>query len=320
MTTSDLSHVDAFLARAERGTPRGAAEVLASAREGLPTPLPRQPRPARRAVVAAACLLVGGAVAGALAIGRDGTTTPSGADAAWCEALGAVVPAAPGNEGDVVAYLRPEASANLDALAQELTADRRVETTRRMGQAATLERFRALFADQAPLITSVSADDLPTSVAIDLVDPADAGTLIDELNERPGMFLAVPGWGDVRALDLLVWPGANAGAWASPGNFDLGISPYPPSWPERADAVGIATPPELAAPVETLLQRITHGPAEQHSPERSDDAPGPSFEAARSAAGTVRAAAKQRCGLEAADWSTRRVTSETVTTQATSGD
>ncbi|MEZ5182059.1 MAG: permease-like cell division protein FtsX [Acidimicrobiales bacterium] len=301
MTTTDLPHLAALRARAERGTPRGAAAVLAGARAELPVALAtRAPRSRRGLAIAAAALAVAGLGAGiAAAVGGHEAPRAAGGDDAWCAALAAPVAVAPGTDGDVVAYLPPGATAaDLDALEAELRSDDRVASTAAMGREATYERFRRLFADQPAMLDAVRPEDLPPSVSVELRDAGSADEVIAELDRRADLFGAVAGRPDVRALDLLVWPGTGLDVWASPGNVDLGTSPYPASWPAHAAAVVDATPPELAAPVGTLVDRIAQVPVELLPVDEQADAPGPTFEAAQAAAQTVRSAAADRCGLE----------------------
>ncbi|MEZ5140609.1 MAG: hypothetical protein R2711_18080 [Acidimicrobiales bacterium] len=63
----------------------------------------------------------------------------------------------------------------------------------------------------------------------------------------------------------------------------------------HAAAVVDATPPELAAPVGTLVDRIAQVPVELLPVDEQAGAPGPTFEAAQAAAQTVRSAAAGRC-------------------------
>ncbi|HRW38088.1 MAG TPA: permease-like cell division protein FtsX [Aquihabitans sp.] len=318
MTTTDLPHLAALRTRAERGTPRGAAAVLAGARDDLPAALPtRAPRSRRGLAIAAAALAVAGLGAG-IATTIGGRDDPRAAgDDAWCAALAAPVAVAPGTDGDVVAYLRPEATeADLAALEAELRSDDRVASTATVGRDATYARFRLLFADQSAMLDAVRPEDLPPSISIELRDPDRAEEVITELDRRSDLFGAVAGRPDVRALDLLVWPGTGSDVWASPGNVDLGTSPYPASWPAHAAAVVDATPPELAAPVGTLVDRIAQVPVELLPVDERADAPGPTFEAAQAAAQTVRDAAADRCDLEVtgqyAEAGIRRETTVTV--------
>ena len=172
MTTDDLPHLAALRARAERGTPRGAAAVLATARDDLPTPLPAPPRSSRRALAAAAAVAVLAALGAMVALGGDRDAGPAAGGDPWCAALGAAAVDGATIDGDLAVYVEPSqtVAADLAALADELAADPRVARVEVADQQAAYERFELLFAGEEPILENVRPEDLPPWVEVHL-DP-----------------------------------------------------------------------------------------------------------------------------------------------------
>jgi hypothetical protein len=301
MSTTDLS--DRLRRRAERGEPRGASQVLAAARaaqELAPEPatgLARRPR----LLAVAAVALVAAAAGAALVVSRQDDGGPAAASDPWCRALSATASDAATIEGDVAVYLEPTATvdAELDAYADRLEADPRVERIVVADQQAAFERFQQLFAGEETILENVQPDDLPPWVEIHLHDPTGADAFIDELGDDPTIFEVRAQPGGARVLDLLAWPGTNPTVWRSPDVADR-LGAYGPGWDELVAEVEATTPPEVAPAVSTLVARLAQAPAEV-LPADAEAPTGPSFEAASAAATTLRSAAASRCELEVDD-------------------
>jgi hypothetical protein len=317
--TPSPSLVDALERRAERGAPRGAAAVLAAARSApLAEVVPLDPRRRQRQLAgAAAALLVVGAGAVAIAVAPGSDAPSAGTGDPYCDAL-----AAPGTDGDpagdLVVYLVPGVSdARRAEVADALRADPRVSSAVEADQGVAYERFRELFADEPVMLESVEASELPSWVALELDDPADAPGMADELAVQDDVYEAIEGAGTIRVLDLLVWPAADERIGGMGGTVTT--RRYGPSWLERAARVEAEVPTEVADDVAVLLDRIERGP--QPSP---DDPPTPTFEATQAAGAEVRSDAAGRCGLTVPAAFTEPLSTSdeqtTDTTEARSGD
>ena len=302
MTDADHAHLPALRARAERGAPRGATAVLAAAREGLPIPLHAHSRPDRRALGAAAAVLLVAGLGAGVVIGGTRDAQPAAEGAPWCTALAAPAIDASTIGGDLAVYVEPTATvaADLAALAARLDADPRVERVEVADQQEAYERFELLFAGEEPILENVRPDDLPPWVVVHLVDPTTTDRVADELRTDDAVFEVRPQFADVRVLDLLVWPGTNPGVWRNPDTTDrLGL--YGPGWDALVAEVEQHTPDAVAPAVSTLVERLAQPPVEEVPSDDLSTARGPTFAEASAAATSLRAAAEDRCDLEVAD-------------------
>lgn len=322
--TSNDPIVDALVQRAERGVPRGAAAVLAAARTApLAEVVPMAPRRRRRQLAgAAAALLVVGAGATALVVANGSDAPFAGSGDPYCVALAAPALEPEALGGDVVAYLPIEADADdLASLAAELEARPDVGEVRTVGREETYERFRQLFADEPTLLDNVQPDDLPTSVEVDLIDPAGTAAFAAALRARADLWEVREPLDGVTVLDLLVWPGADERIWASGGNVELASRAYGTGWPGRADAVERHVPDTVGDDLAVLLARLAAPPS---ADDGTDGPAEPTFDEAAAAADALQADAAERCGLVPAPQFTEPPApgneQTTDTTEASTGD
>lgn len=283
---------DAFRARAERGLPRGATDVLASARAAAAVaPAPASATTSMRRRTLAAAIVGVAAGAGALAIGaRPDDAGTAAADEPFCAALSARGPDAASAGGDVLVYFdvgaAPQDRAFSTARIRALVT---VASAREIDPAAMEQRVDALFEPEVAAL--VDEDDLPALIEVDAIDPERAAELIAQVEGLPAVWAVEENHtGRARVLDLLVWPGHNPHVRAGSGQVDLANQPYGPRWEAKAQAVRDAAPASTVAAIDALRARL------HREVFTADDL-------APSAAGTADAAqlaaeAEARCGLE----------------------
>lgn len=197
---------------ADRGTPRGAAAVLA------PEPWVRKTTPGRelrtqgrrrRALGVAAAALALGGIAGVGVLRSDGgddgaidlAVTPGTGGPATTAATTAVDPgtcpdgrAMLRRPDEVMVYLHPGVDvAAVATVRQRLAAAPELSRVVFVDQDAAYAEFRHLFADQPDLLDSVTADELPASFRFP-AEESRVGALLEELAALPGVKTIVTPW------------------------------------------------------------------------------------------------------------------------------
>lgn len=313
--------VDAFRARSERGRPRGAAEVLASARidaslAPAPASLPTVAR--RRALVAAAAIGVVAAGAAMFAgATRPDATGPAASNDPFCIALSARGAEAASADGDVLAHLEVGSTpADRAPTIARIRALPGVEAVREVDPSVMKQRVDVMFEPEVAAL--VDEDELPPLLEIDTADHASTDDVVAQIEELRLVWVVQENHtGRARVLDLLVWPGHNPHVQAGSGQVDLANEPYGPGWDAKAQAVRDAAPASTVAAIDALRARL-------HREVLTADDLAPSATATAHAA-QLASDADERCGLEPDPYFTRApdagttATTEARTDHATTG-